>query len=160
MSESDHQPDRDAAEAARGGEGDFSLFGDAHIEAYEASDGEVGHIWNGAPCLVLTTTGERTGETRKHVLIYGQDDDAVAVVASKGGADDHPQWYKNLSAEPHVRVQVRSDRYDGIARTASAGEKAHWWPKMTALWPAYDDYQASTDRDIPVVVIDRAPSST
>lgn len=153
----DDQPDPTAAEAARHGTIDLSLFGDAHIEAYEASDGEVGHIWNGAPCLVLTTTGATTGQTRKHALIYGQDGDVVAVVASKGGAPDDPQWYKNLSADPHVKVQVRADRYDAVAHTASPDEKAGWWPMMTTLWPAYDDYQTATERDIPVVVIERAP---
>lgn len=157
MPASDHQPDRAAAEAARQGEVDLSLFGAAHIEAYEASDGEVGHIWNGAPCLVLTTAGEKTGQTRKHALIYGQDGDDVVVVASKGGAPDDPQWYKNLAADPHVKVQVRADRYDAVARTASAEDKGRLWPTMTDLWPAYDDYQSSTDRDIPVVVIERTP---
>jgi deazaflavin-dependent oxidoreductase (nitroreductase family) len=156
MTDTDHTPDRAEAEAARAGDIDLSLYGDEHVRAYEESDGEVGHIWNGAPILVLTTTGASTGKVRKHALIYGTDGDDVVVVASKGGAPDDPQWYTNLVAEPNVRVQVLADRYDAVARTASADEKARLWPVMTELWPSYDDYQAATDRDIPVVVISRA----
>ena len=155
MTDTDHTPDRARAEAARAGDIDLSLFGDEHVRAYEESDGEVGHIWNGAPILVLTTTGATTGKVRKHALIYGTDGDDVVVVASKGGAPDDPQWYTNLTAEPNVQVQVLADRYDGVARTASPEEKARLWPVMTELWPSYDDYQAATDRDIPVVVISR-----
>ncbi|MCU1355002.1 MAG: nitroreductase [Acidimicrobiales bacterium] len=156
MASSDHTPDPAAAEAARAGNGDYSLFGAAHIAKYEETDGEVGHIWNGAPCLVLTTTGEKSGEERKFALIYGragEDERDVVVVASKGGAPDDPQWYRNLVAHPDVTVQVRGDKYPAVARTASADEKPELWATMTRLWPSYDDYQAGTDRDIPVVVI-------
>ena len=110
----------------------------------------------GTTCLVLTTTGAKSGKTRKHALIYGRDGDDVLVVASYGGAPEHPQWYQNLAANPSVRVQVKGDRYQGIARTASPDEKARLWPVMTERWPAYDDYQAKTDRDIPLVIISRA----
>lgn len=156
MSPANRTPDRARAEQAQAGDYDLELFGDNHVEAYESSDGEVGYIWNGAPILVLTTTGASTGKTRKHALIYGTDGDAVTIVASKGGAPDHPQWYRNLVANPNVQVQVLADRYAGVARTATAEEKARLWPTLTELWPAYDDYQAATDRDIPVVIIDRA----
>ena len=97
----------------------------------------------------------QVGKTRKHALIYGRDGDDVLVVASYGGAPEHPHWYQNLAAHPAVGVQVKGDRYQGIARTASPGEKARLWPVMTERWPAYDDYQAKTDRDIPVVIISR-----
>jgi deazaflavin-dependent oxidoreductase (nitroreductase family) len=147
------QPDHDRAERARQGDIDLSLFGDGHIARYEETDGAVGHIWNGAPCLVLTTVGARSGQPRKHALIYGRDGDDVLVVASAGGAPDHPQWYDNLVAQPEVEVQVLGDRYPGLARTASPEEKARLWPTMVDLWPAYEDYQAATPRDIPVVVI-------
>ena len=138
------------------GDIDLSLFGDRHVEAYEQSDGQTGYIWNGAPIMVLTTTGARSGRERKHALIYGTDGDDVLLVASNGGAPDDPQWCRNLTAQPEVKVQVKADRYDGIARKATAEEKARLWPTMTELWPAYDDYQAKTDRDIPVVIISRA----
>lgn len=155
MSTSD-QPDRAAADRARAGDMDLSLFGNEHVEAYESSDGADGYIWNGAPILVLTTTGASSGKVRKHALIYGADGDDVVLVASAGGAPDNPQWYVNLAAEPHVKVQVRADRYDGVARTAAGEERTRLWRLMNELWPSYDDYQERTDREIPVVVISRA----
>lgn len=135
---------------------DRSLFGDEHVRRYEETDGDVGYIWNGVPILILTTTGRVSGKTRKHALIFGRDGDDVVVVASKGGAPQHPQWYQNLVAEPNVHVQVQADRFDAVARTASPEEKERLWPTMTQLWPSYDDYEARTDRDIPVVIISRA----
>lgn len=155
MNDVNRKPDRAAAERARAGDIDLTLFGDEHVRRYEETDGAEGYIWNGAPILVLTTIGRRSGKPRKHALIYGTDGDDVILVASKGGAPDHPQWYENLVANPEVKVQVLGDRYDGIARTASPEEKARLWPVMTELWPAYDDYQQRTDRDIPVVIISR-----
>ena len=147
--------DRAKAEAARAGGIDLALFGDAHVERYEATDGAEGFIWNGAPILVLTTTGETTGKPRKFALIYAPDGDDVIVVASKGGAPQHPQWYRNLVANPDVTVQVLADKYAAVARTASAEEKKRLWPLVTEVWPSYDDYQARTERDIPVVIISR-----
>jgi deazaflavin-dependent oxidoreductase (nitroreductase family) len=132
---------------------DYSLFGDAHIAEYERTDGEVGHVWNGATCLVLTTTGRQSGQPRKFALIYGRDADRYLLVASKGGAPDHPGWYKNLVAHPEVRIQVQADVIDVVAATADADEKARLWPIMVEQWPAYDEYQAKTDRDIPLVVL-------
>jgi len=135
---------------------DYSLFGDAHVEQYLATNGEVGHLWNGAPCLVLWTTGRKSGETRVHPLIYGAHGDDVVIVASKGGAPEHPTWYLNLTANPAVEVQVMADRYTGTARTVEGDERAELWKLMTGIWPEYDGYQAKTDREIPVVVIERA----
>ncbi|KMS89557.1 nitroreductase family deazaflavin-dependent oxidoreductase [Prauserella rugosa] len=133
------------------------LFGDEHVRKYEETDGEVGHVWqDGVPTLVLTTTGRKTGQPRKFALIYQTHGDSYVVVASKGGAPDHPGWYKNLVADPHVTVQVGAKRFDAVARTASAEEKAELWPTMAAVWPAFDDYRAKTNRDIPVVVLDPA----
>ncbi|NKQ54175.1 nitroreductase family deazaflavin-dependent oxidoreductase [Amycolatopsis sp. K13G38] len=133
------------------------LFGDEHIRRYEETDGEVGHDWEGgAPCLVLTTKGRKTGEDRKFALIYQQVGDQYVIVASKGGDPKHPGWYLNLEANPEVKVQVKADKFAAKARTASDEERAALWPKMTAVWPAYDDYQAKTDRQIPVVILERA----
>ena len=134
-------------------ERDYSLFGDEHIARYEETDGEVGGLWNGAPILVLHTTGHATGLPRKHALIFGRDGRDVVVVASKGGADDHPSWYRNLDANSAVAVQILGERYDAVAHTADPEERARLWPMMAELWPSYDDYQAATDREIPVVVI-------
>lgn len=159
MSSSDHTADPAAAQAAREGKGDYSLFAAEHIAQYEATDGEVGHIWNGAPCLILTTTGELSGKERKFALIYGRtggDEADVVVVASKGGAPEDPQWYRNLVAHPEVTVQVRGDRYPAVARVADAEERPALWAMMNTIWPSYEDYQAKTDREIPVVVISPA----
>jgi len=133
------------------------LFGDEHIRRYEETNGEVGHDWEGgAPCLVLTTKGRKSGEDRKFALIYQKVDDQYVIVASKGGDPKHPGWYLNLQANPEVKVQVGADKFTAKARTADDEERAALWPKMTAVWPAYDEYQAKTDRKIPVVILERA----
>jgi deazaflavin-dependent oxidoreductase (nitroreductase family) len=131
------------------------LFGQEHVDRYRATDGAEGHEWNGTQTLLLTTTGRRSGEQRTTPLIYGRDGDSYLVVASKGGAPEPPAWYLNLSAEPEVEVQVLGDRFRARARTASAEEKPALWEKMVAEWPSYDEYQEKTEREIPVVVLDR-----
>jgi deazaflavin-dependent oxidoreductase (nitroreductase family) len=140
------------AEAA---ERDYSLFGDEHIARYEETDGEVGYLWNGAPCLVLHTTGRTTGELRKFALIFGERGDDLVLVASKGGAPDHPGWYLNLLAHPDVVVQVKGDVIPVRARTAEGAERTELWNLMLEHWPEYTGYQANTDREIPVVVLER-----
>ncbi|WP_034268377.1 nitroreductase family deazaflavin-dependent oxidoreductase [Haloechinothrix halophila] len=131
------------------------LFGDEHVRRYEETDGEEGHIWlNGVPCLVLTTTGRKTGKERKFALIYQEHDGDYVVVASKGGAENHPDWYLNLVDNPDVTVQVGADKFSAKARTASGEERAALWSKMAAVWPDYDKYQAKTEREIPVVVLE------
>ena len=133
------------------------LFGAEHVRRYLETDGEVGYRWrNGAPILILTTTGRRSGEERVKPLIFGEDDGRYVVVASKGGAKHHPDWYLNLRAEPDVHVQVRADRFRARARTAEGEERARLWERMADIWPAYDDYRQKTDREIPVVVLERA----
>lgn len=128
-----------------------------HVQRYVATDGADGYWWRpDVPTLLLTTVGRRSGRARRNALIFGRDGEDYLVVASKGGSDTPPDWYVNLTAEPHVRVQVKGERFDATARTATAAEKARMWPVMAAIWPAYDQYQASTDRDIPVVVLTRA----
>jgi deazaflavin-dependent oxidoreductase (nitroreductase family) len=132
---------------------DFSLFGDEHVRKYEATGGKIGHDWNDTQCLILHTKGRKTGEIRKMPLIYGRDGDTYVIVASKGGAPDNPGWYRNLVAHPDVDVQVWNEVIPVKARTATAAEKARVWPIMTKEWPAYDDYQSKTKRDIPVVLL-------
>jgi deazaflavin-dependent oxidoreductase (nitroreductase family) len=131
------------------------LFGQEHIDRYRATDGEDGHDWQGTKALLLTTKGRKSGEPRTAPLIYGQSGDKYLVVASKGGADDPPAWYLNLQADPEVEVQVLGDRFKARARDASPDEKPELWKTMTAEWPAYDEYQQKTDRQIPVVVLER-----
>jgi deazaflavin-dependent oxidoreductase (nitroreductase family) len=132
------------------------LFGQEHIDRYRATDGAEGQEWQGTQCLILTTTGRKSGEQRDSALIYGVHGDDYLLIASKGGAPDHPAWYKNLDAEPHVTLQVGPEVFPAIARTATAQERPELWPIMTKEWPAYDDYVKKTDREIPVVVLSRA----
>jgi deazaflavin-dependent oxidoreductase (nitroreductase family) len=133
------------------------LFGAEHVRRYLETDGEVGYRWrNGAPILILTTTGRRSGEERVKPLIFGEDEGRYVVVASKGGAKHHPDWYLNLQADPDVHVQVKADRFAARARTAEGEERARLWERMAEIWPAYDDYRQRTDREIPVVVLERA----
>ncbi|HEX7094959.1 MAG TPA: nitroreductase family deazaflavin-dependent oxidoreductase [Acidimicrobiales bacterium] len=134
---------------------DLSLFGDEHVRRYEETDGEVGHIWSGVPCLVLTTTGRKSGQPRKNALIYGTDGDNYVVIASQGGAPTHPNWYLNLVANPNVTVQVKADRFPAVARTAEGAERERLWQLMTGIWPNYDEYATRTTRVIPVVVLER-----
>lgn len=132
------------------------LFGQEHVNRYVATAGAEGHEWQGTTALILTTTGRRSGEERSTPLIYQEHDGAYLVVASKGGADEPPAWYRNLEARPEVTVQVKGDRFPARARVAATEEKAGMWRKMTAAWPAYDEYQQKTDREIPVVVLERS----
>ncbi len=132
---------------------DLSLLGEEHVRQYRATDGEVGYLWNGAPSLLLTTTGRHSGQPRTSALIFGRDGDDYLVVASMGGAPRHPSWYLNATANPAAEIQVRADRLPVVARTASDDEKPRLWRIMTDVWPNYDVYQTRTDRSIPVVVL-------
>ena len=134
---------------------DLSLVGDEHVRRYEETDGEVGYLWNGATILVLTTTGRKSGEPRKFALIYDSRGDDLVVVASKGGAPDHPGWYENLLAHPDASVQVRGELFDVRARTAEGAEREELWRLMNRSWPNYDTYATRTEREIPVVVLER-----
>lgn len=131
------------------------LFGQQHVKRYRETDGAEGHDWQGAHVLILTTTGRRTGQPRSTPLIYGRDGENYVVVASKGGDDDHPSWYRNLVADPEVEVQVLADRFRARARDATPEEKPRLWQAAVQRWPAYEEYQRKTVRDIPVVVLER-----
>jgi deazaflavin-dependent oxidoreductase (nitroreductase family) len=133
----------------------MTLFGQEHVDRYVATDGEEGHEWEGTQTLLLTTTGRHSGEKRVHPLIYGKHGDDYLVVASKGGARQHPAWYLNLAADPEVEVQVKGEKFRARARTATPEERPELWPIMTREWPSYDEYQTRTDREIPVVVLER-----
>lgn len=126
-----------------------------HIKAYVDSDGEQGHLWKGVPTLLLTTQGRKSGIWRRSALIYGRDGDRFVVVASQGGAPQHPAWYLNLSSNPAVEVQVGADKFAAHARPATAAERARLWPVMSAIWPDYDVYQTRTDREIPLAILER-----
>lgn len=127
-----------------------------HLVRYLQTDGEDGHIWRGVPTLLLTTTGRKSGEPYTTPLIYGEDAGRYVVVASRGGAPSHPQWYLNLDANPSVSAQVASQKFQATARTASPDEKPALWALMAGIYPPYDEYQAATEREIPVVILERA----
>ena len=125
-----------------------------HVASYEATDGAEGGIWMDAPAIILTTKGRHSGKLRKTPLIRITDGERYAVVASMGGAPSHPVWYHNLVAEPHCELQDRADRRDYTAREVHGDEKAEWWARATEVWPDYDQYQAATTREIPLLVLE------
>src|SRR5260370_41110710 len=131
---------------------DYSLFGDEHVRQSEATGRKIGPDWNNTSVLVLHTIGRKSGETKKFPLIYGRDGNNYLIVASKGGAPDHPGWYKNLLAHPDVKIQVRDKVIPARARTATAEEKKRVWPVMTAQWRDSDQYHAGTRHNITVVL--------
>jgi len=134
---------------------DDELFGAEHVRVYRETKGERGYRWRGTTILLLTTKGRRTGEPRTTPLIHRTDGDRWVVVASKGGAPEHPSWYQNLLADPEATIEVKAEEIPVRATTASGEERVHLWSLMAEVWPAYDDYQKKTDREIPIVVFIR-----
>ena len=132
---------------------DYSLLGEDHVKAYRETDGETGFLWNGAKTLLLTTTGRSSGEPRTTPLIYEADGENYIVIASMGGAPMHPQWYRNLLADPSAEVQVKADHVKVTASEAEGDERARLWALVNEQWPNYDVYQTRTDRVIPVVIL-------
>jgi deazaflavin-dependent oxidoreductase (nitroreductase family) len=132
---------------------DLALLGEEHVQRYQETNGEEGYIWNGVPTLLLTTTGRKSGAARTTPLIFGRDGGDYLVVASMGGAPQHPNWYRNLLADHSARIQVRGDHLDVVTRTAEDDEKPRLWKIVTEVWPNYDVYQSRTDRVIPVVIL-------
>ena len=131
-----------------------------HIREYVDSAGEQGHEWRpGVPTLLLTVRGRESGKLRRTALIYGRDGDRYLVVASQGGADQHPAWYLNLLADPSVQLQVGAERLTARARPAGPEEKPRLWRLMAGIWPPYEEYQAKTRREIPVVILEPEPSA-
>ncbi|WP_146841754.1 nitroreductase family deazaflavin-dependent oxidoreductase [Cellulomonas composti] len=122
-------------------------------ELYEATDGREGNEMRGRPVIILTSVGARSGHLRKTALMRVEHEGRYAVVASKGGAPDHPRWYHNLVANPHVELQDGAVRKDYDAHVATGAERDEWWARSVATWPDYDAYQARTERQIPVFVL-------
>nr|WP_294529771.1 nitroreductase family deazaflavin-dependent oxidoreductase [uncultured Rhodopila sp.] len=134
-----------------------------HTNRYVSSGGTDGHIYTvtppgyaqmNVPSLLLTTTGRKSGEKFIFPLFYGETGDSYIIVASKGGAPEHPGWYRNLLAHPEVEVQVGTKHLKARARTATGAERTELWQKALEFWPPYADYQRKTEREIPVVVLD------
>jgi deazaflavin-dependent oxidoreductase (nitroreductase family) len=132
------------------------LYGAEHVRRYRETGGEVGHIWKeGSTILLLTTKGRTSGEPRTTPLIYAEDGDRYVIIASQGGAPEHPGWYRNLTKEPQVELQVQDQVFAARARTAEGEERERLWAKANEVWPHYREYQKRTERVIPVVVLER-----
>lgn len=135
-----------------------------HMTAYLLTDGAAGHWYDasakGGPkvvaSLLLTTIGRKSGQELQLPLFYGESPEGLVVVASKGGAPEHPAWYLNLEANPNVKVQVGADKFAARARTVTGEKRAALWVTMNKVWPFYDAYQQKTQREIPVVVLARS----
>ncbi len=129
-------------------------FAADQVEMYEKSGGTEGTELQGAKVVILTTRGRHSGKIRKTPLMRVEHDGKYAVVASLGGAPKHPVWYYNLVAHPEVTLQDGPDVYEMKARELTGAERDEWWKYAVAAWPAYDDYQAKTERVIPVFVLE------
>lgn len=129
-----------------------------HIRRYLATNGADGHMMNGYPCLVLTTTGKKTGEPRQAAVIYGTDGDNHIIIGSKGGSDTPPAWFVNLLANPRAQIQVLDRQLDVQMRIAEGAERERLWQQMVKIFPPYADYQQKTDRVLPVVVLESVVS--
>jgi deazaflavin-dependent oxidoreductase (nitroreductase family) len=136
-------------------ESEDELFGEEHVRVYRETAGERGYHWRGTTILLLTTQGRISHKTRTTPLIQRTDGDRWVVVASKGGAPANPGWFENLKADPEAAIQVQGEEVPVRAEVAEREERSRLWGLMTEVWPAYDDYQARTEREIPVVVLSR-----
>ena len=131
-----------------------------HIEEYRKNP-EKGHMWDSSvvggpgevPCLLLTTTGRKSGKERTTPLIYSFQDGGYVIIASKGGAPDHPSWYLNIQDAPNVKIQVSTHEMKARAEVVEGEKRERLWEAMVKVWPDYDNYQKKTDRQIPVVLL-------
>jgi len=129
-------------------------FAADQVALYEATGGTEGGTLQGKPVVILSTRGRHSGKVRKTPLMRVEHNGTYAVVASMGGAPKHPVWYLNLTASPAVTLQDGPNVYELVAREVYGDEKARWWALAVDAWPAYAEYQAKTDRQIPVVVLE------
>ena len=128
------------------------------VELYERTGGREGNTLPNRPepVVVFSTRGAKSGKVRKNPLMRVEHDGVYAMVASKGGAPEHPTWYYNLKAHPdEVTVQDGDQVWDGVAREVTGAERAEWWERAVAAFHDYAEYQTKTDREIPVFVVER-----
>ena len=133
----------------------MSAFVKLNVRLYRWSGGRLMGRMGGAPILLLTTKGIKSGRLRTVPLLYIKDADSYVIVASFAGAPKDPAWYVNLVANPTVQLQVGREEFTASARCASAEEKARLWPRLVAIYRPYEDYQKRTSRDIPLVILTR-----
>lgn len=125
------------------------------IEEFRANDGRVGGPFAGAPLLLLSTTGARSGKARINPLMYLPDGDRLVVFASKGGAPTNPDWFHNLVADPHATVEVGTERFRVRAAEATGEERDRLFAEQAGRYGQFAKYQTNTDRTIPVIVLER-----
>jgi deazaflavin-dependent oxidoreductase (nitroreductase family) len=128
------------------------------VAEYESSGGTRGTTLRDMPVIVLTSRGAKSGKIRKSPLMRVEHDGSYAIVASKGGAPEHPVWYYNVVGDPHVELQDGPVKQDMTAREVTGAEKTTWWERAVAAYPDYADYQTKTDRQIPVFVLEPVSS--
>jgi deazaflavin-dependent oxidoreductase (nitroreductase family) len=125
------------------------------IEQFRTNHGKVEGVFAGAPLLLLSTTGAKSGLRRTNPLVYTTDGDRIVVVASKGGAPSHPDWYRNVVANPEVTVELPDATFEARASVATGAERQRLFDAQAAKMPNFKEYAAKTDREIPVVVLER-----
>ena len=130
------------------------------VQEYESSGGARGTTLRGVPVVVVTSLGASSGKLRKNPVMRIEHDGAYAAVASKGGAPEHPAWYRNFVEHPRVELQDAASKGDYVAREVSGEERATWWKRALEVWPDYATYQTKTEREIPVFVLEPADSPT
>lgn len=128
------------------------------VEEYEGSGGTSGVMLHGRPTVIVTSKGARSGKLRKNPVMRVERDGAYAAVASKGGAPENPSWYRNLVDHPLVELQDATVKGDFTARELSGDERATWWERAVEAFPNYAEYQESTDREIPVFLLEPVSS--
>jgi deazaflavin-dependent oxidoreductase (nitroreductase family) len=134
---------------------DYNDFNRKLIEEYRANGGKVTGIFAGSPLLLLTTTGARSGQPRVAPLVYTTDNGRLIVIASKGGAPTHPDWFHNLRANPEVTVELGTETFPARATIPESAERKRLFDQMAAQMPGFAEYQRNTTRQIPVVVLER-----
>jgi deazaflavin-dependent oxidoreductase (nitroreductase family) len=130
-------------------------LGAANRRLYRMTGGKVGNTLKGAPILLLTTKGRKSGKPRTMPLLYLRDEDRLVLVASSGGSPGHPAWFLNLRDDPDVEVEIGRERERRRARVATAEERERLWPRVVEMYGGYADYQRKTTREIPLVVLEQ-----
>ena len=126
------------------------------IEEFRANGGKAGGMFEGAPLILLTTTGAKSGQPRIAPLVYTTDGDRIVIIASKGGAPTHPDWYHNIVANPDVTVELGTEKFPARAEIAAEPERTRLFNAQADIMPNFYEYQQNTDRTIPVITISRA----
>ena len=134
---------------------DMKSFNAGVIEEFRANGGKVSGMFEGAPMLLLTTTGAKSGNPYTTPVVHTDDGDRIVIIASKAGADTHPDWYHNIVANPEVTVEVGTEKFQATASVAKGGERQRLYDAQADLMPNFKEYAEKTTREIPVVVLTR-----